>query len=125
MPISVRTTNSPNTEIIIELGLVDSTIKGVVSSPSSLLFSSDVNELYFTMYVDDAIYTGKTKTNVYIKFGVTGTDSARYNSIQPQPFVVDYMTNPQNSLITLMMFSGLTQTGLSLRIKVNSASLVY
>jgi hypothetical protein len=72
LPISVRTTNSPNTEIIIELGLVDSTIKGVVFSPSSLLFSSDVNELYFTMYVDDAIYTGKLKPMFILSLELLG-----------------------------------------------------
>lgn len=125
LPISIQTSNPPNSEIIIALGLVDSSIKGVSFNPPALLFTPDTNILYFTIFVNNETFTGKVLTPVYVSFTVTGSDSEVYSKINPVSFEVEEKSSLFSTQISLLTFADLTQTSLALRIKLNTASLVY
>jgi hypothetical protein len=123
LPIKIFTSHAPTNEVIVALGLVDDSIQGVTFSPPALLFTQDINSLYFSILVDNETFTGKLETPVYIAFTVT--ESSRYSSISPVAFEVKDKPAFFASQISLLTFADLTQTGLSLRIKLNTAAVVF
>ncbi|OMJ93406.1 hypothetical protein SteCoe_3649 [Stentor coeruleus] len=125
VPVKVSTPNAPDSDIIIALGLLDSNIKGINFTPSALLFTKDINELYFSIYVNNSTFTGKTNIAIYIGFTITGTDSSRYKPISPISFTISSINNTESSQITLLTYADLKQTSLSIRLKVNTACNIY
>ena len=125
LPIKVSTENNPHQQVIIALSLADSSIKGVSFSPSALLFTRDTSQLYFTLYINNNTFSGVLGSNIYINFALTGEDSARYNLINLQSFIVLYPFNQTSSTVSLLTYAVLTQTALTLRVKINSPALVY
>ena len=125
IPIKLHTDCAPHKDIIVALGLVDDSIKGVTFKPSALLFTQDVNSLFFCIFVSNETFTGKLSTPIYIEFTLTGQDSSRFSSISPVSFEVEEKTSLFASQISLLTFAELSQTGLNLRLKINTASLVY
>lgn len=125
VPVKISTPNAPNSDVIIALGLLDSSIKGVKFIRSALLFTKDVNELYFSIYVNNSTFTGKANVAIYIEFTITGTDSSRYKPISPISFTVSSINNTESTQITLLTYADLKQTSLSVRLKVNTACNIY
>lgn len=124
-PMQVSANNAPHTELIVALSPLDTSIKGLKFSPSALLFTEDVNELYFTVYVNSSLFTLPMGTSVYINFTLTGTDSPRFSSLLPQAFTIKEAAGNFGSQITLLTLASLTQTTLSIRVKLDSSALVY
>ena len=125
LPIKITTVNSPDIQLTVSLSLLDPNMKGIEFNPSVLLFTRDVNDLYFTIYANSTVFSGALGKSIYIFFTSTGTDSARFSTLPIQPFVVQSAPASSAAVITLLTFASLAQTTLSIRVTVNSACLVY
>lgn len=77
IPIKITADAPPNTNFTLSLSFEDPTLNGIELSPISLTFTKEITEMFFIIIVAEH-FTGSLNTIYYVKFDITGENSAIY-----------------------------------------------
>jgi len=122
LPIKVSISNPPHTEVTINIAfLLTPTAQ---ATPSSLLFSSDITEQYFSIALD-ASHDASLFPSFQVLFNLTGIDAPAY-AIQPSLLVgVRTQQDLSQGAIIKLGINSITRTSVALTPVTDRLGVVY